>query len=113
VGVFVFCVLFFLFFIAGHYLGVLLVFNGGTACFIGPWRASTWTWLGLFKQSYAAKRAPFAVACRRARGGFYFNHTAAQRTAQSANWGMSVGFESGTKHFRTAQALVMVLVQPP
>jgi hypothetical protein len=33
-GVFVF--LFFLFFIAGHYLGVLLVFNGGTACFIDP-----------------------------------------------------------------------------
>jgi hypothetical protein len=35
VGVFVF--LFFLFLIAGHYLGVLLVFNGGTACFIDPW----------------------------------------------------------------------------
>jgi hypothetical protein len=35
VGVLVF--LFFLFFIAGHYLGVLLVFNGDTSCFIGPW----------------------------------------------------------------------------
>ena len=33
-GVLVF--LFFLFFIAGHYLGVLLVFNGDTPCFIGP-----------------------------------------------------------------------------
>jgi hypothetical protein len=30
------CVLLFLFFIAGHYLGVLLVFNGGIACFIDP-----------------------------------------------------------------------------
>jgi hypothetical protein len=37
VGEFVF--LFFLFFIAGHYLGVLLVFNGGgTACFNDPCR---------------------------------------------------------------------------
>jgi hypothetical protein len=34
VGVLVF--LFFLFFIAGHYLGVLLVFNGDTSCFIRP-----------------------------------------------------------------------------
>jgi hypothetical protein len=35
----VFVFLFFLFFIAGHYLGVLLVFNGGTACFNDPWLA--------------------------------------------------------------------------
>jgi hypothetical protein len=35
--------LFFLFFIAGRYFRVLLIFNGGTARFIGPWLALIYT----------------------------------------------------------------------
>jgi hypothetical protein len=58
VGVFVF--LFFLFFIAGHYLGVLLGFNGGTACFIDPWCQVIPTWQN-FCQKPCARRSTDSV----------------------------------------------------